>query len=192
MGSEMCIRDRSGEFHDEIFYEPIDGALVREGLKLFCERNSLSLEKLNMRSFLAMGIWWNRQYEIVEEDEMIEETEVAEEELSEKSEEVILTAEDIADKIERHVMRAGRTYLRSKELTRVLNADIDFKMSNEERRYQLKIRRGHISTEATPDRIPKVQLWNELDINTYDRMSVLLMELGKIKTASGQVEIQPL
>lgn len=180
----------SGEFHDHIFYDLIEGSLVREGLKIFCERYSLQNENINMRSFIAMGIWWNRQYEIVEEEETTDEVELLEEEPSDKIEAVVLTAEDVADKIERHVMRAGKTYLRSKEITRMLNADIDFKISNEDRRYKLKVRRGQVSGDDTQDRISKVQLWNALDINTYDRMSVLLMELGKIKTASGEVTIQ--
>lgn len=182
----------SGDFHDNIFYDPIEGSLVKDGLAIFCERYSLVLENIQMRSLLALGLWWNRLYEM-EEDVATEEVDDLLQESSESEEaEIVLTAEDIAEKIERHVMRAGKTYLRAKKLTRILNADIDFKMHKGERCYQLKVRKGIVSPEATTERVQKVNLWNNLDINTYDRMSVLLMELGKIKTASGEVEIRPL
>lgn len=183
----------NGEFHDQIFYDLIESSLAKEGLAIFCERYSLSIDKIKMRSLLALGIWWNRLYEIEEEDITAEDSEESSTELSETEEvEVPLTAEDVADKIERHVMRAGKTYLRAKELTRILNADIDFKVYEDDRSYQLKVRKGVVSPEATTERVQKINLWNSLDINTYDRMSVLLMELGKIKRASGEVEIHPL
>ncbi|MDG0814951.1 exonuclease domain-containing protein [Bdellovibrio svalbardensis] len=186
-----------GLFHDNIFYEPVDGALVESGFGLFCERNNLCKETFkSVRSVLAQGLWWNRQYDI-EEEEPLEEAEgldAVESAGAEELDEVQLTAEDIADKFERHFMRAGRSFLRAKQLTRILNADIDFHIMKEDlnSKYHLKIRKGFVNNEAPSDRVRKVQLWNGLDIDTYDRMSVLLSELNKIETQNGEVKIQPL
>ncbi|WP_413559182.1 GIY-YIG nuclease family protein [Bdellovibrio sp. HCB209] len=188
----------AGKFHDNVFYEPIDATLVEEGFKVFCERNSLSAETFkSVRNMLALGLWWNRQFELLEDDEDTLEDDVQAEFVSDVSAEEVeelieLTAVDIADKIERHIMRAGRTYLRAKELTRILNADISYKPADSEIEmpYQIKVRAGYIASEANKERVPKVSLWNGLNIDTYDRMSVLLMELGKIRTQEGFVEIQ--
>ncbi|UYL10571.1 GIY-YIG nuclease family protein [Bdellovibrio sp. SKB1291214] len=176
----------AGKFHDNIFYEPIDASLVEEGFKVFCERNELVAETFkSVRNMLALGLWWNRQYDLLDE-----EASEGGDEVEEANDDV--TATDIADKIERHIMRAGRTYLRAKELTKILNADISYLPADAdiENRYQLKVRGGNINNEADEKRIPKVSLWKGLTIDTYDRMSVLLMELGKVRTQDGHVEIQ--
>ncbi|WP_246845768.1 exonuclease domain-containing protein [Bdellovibrio sp. ZAP7] len=186
----------NGKFHDNVFYEPIDAALVEEGFKLFCERNSFTPEIFkSVRNMLALGLWWNRQYDLLDDEEELgdEATEESKEELSadEVDELIELTAVDIADKIERHIMRAGRTYVRAKALTKILNADISYKPATSEQQdpYHVQVRGGHIVQEAHGGRIPKISLWNGLNIDTYDRMSVLLMELGKIRTQEGEVEI---
>ncbi|MGE5087089.1 MAG: exonuclease domain-containing protein, partial [Bacillota bacterium] len=111
----------SGQFHDQIFYDQIEGSLVQQGLVIFCERHGLLLEKIKMRSLLALGVWWNRLCKTIVEEENLAEKESGEDSQNIEETEVILTAEDIADKIERHIIRAGKTYLRSKELTRILN-----------------------------------------------------------------------
>ncbi|QDK39555.1 exonuclease domain-containing protein [Bdellovibrio sp. NC01] len=200
----------SAEFHDNIFFEPIDADLVKEGFALFCERHGLEPYTFtSVRSILALGIWWDRQEKFVEEEleEEIESEETSSDKLvllaefedansssEEEEEDIILTAEDIADKFERHFVRAGRAYLRAKELTKILNSNIDFKIDEEDPQthYQLKIRKGFVTHEATAERVKKVQLWKGLDIDTYDRMSVLLSELMKIQSHDGVVTIQPL
>lgn len=187
-----CLIDN--KFHDNIFYEPVDAALVESGFELFCSRNNFSKETFkSVRSILAQGLWWNRQYELESDDEeVVAEVSAEIDDLSE--EEIELTAEDIADKFERHFMRAGHSYLRAKQLTKILNADIDFQITSDNlnSKYHLKVRKGFITHEAPSERVKKIQLWNGLDIDTYDRMSVLLSELAKIKSQNGQVQIQAL
>ncbi len=187
----------NGKFHDNVFYEPIDATLVEEGFKIFCERNSFDPDTFkSVRNILALGLWWNRQYDLLEDQEELEaevsEADDAELTTDDVDELIELTAEDIADKFERHIMRAGRTYVRAKELTKILNADIFYRPADSEQElpYQVKVRGGYITQEANSDRVPKVSLWSGLTIDTYDRMSVLLMELGKIRTQEGMVEIQ--
>ncbi|MBO9667150.1 MAG: GIY-YIG nuclease family protein [Bdellovibrio sp.] len=174
----------SGEFHDNIFYDEIEGQIVKEGVAIFCERYGIDLAKFrSVRTMISLGLWWNRQYEIEEED-VTDEEESQESSEEEVVEEIAYTPELVAEKIERHIMRAGQTYLRAKELTRMLNADVKFLS------YELKTRRGHVASEVDSARVAKVGLWQGLDINTYDRMSVLAMELAKIKKREGVVEIQ--
>ena len=193
----------AGQFHDNIFFEPIDAALVKEGYELFCFRNNFAEDTFkSVRNSLALGIWWNRNYvlenEIASDEgtaDATESSELNETSVENEIEEMeVLTAEDIADKFERHIMRAGRSYMRAKELTRMLNSDIDFKIieGDSEKNYKLKVRKGLISNDENSERVKKIQLWNGLDIDTYDRMSVLLMELTKIQNHKGSVKIQVL
>ncbi|WP_413576382.1 GIY-YIG nuclease family protein [Bdellovibrio sp. HCB290] len=172
------------KFHDNVFYEPIDAALVQEGLQIFCERNELNPAVFkSMRSLMALSLWWNRMYEIQEEETTV--ADVVEVEIP-------LTAADIADKIDRHIMRAGGTYLRSKELTKILNSDISYRPvdCDQESPYRLSVRKGLLNPDCSAQRVPKVHLWKGLTIDTYDRMSVLLMELGKIETQCGDVSVE--
>ncbi|WP_413585824.1 GIY-YIG nuclease family protein [Bdellovibrio sp. HCB274] len=181
----------SDKFHDNIFYEPIEATLAQEGLQIFCERNGLQVEMFkSMRSLLALSLWWNRKYEIQEHHSEEEESETQEESSIEELE-IVLTAEDLADKIDRHIMRAGATYLRSKQLSKILNSEISYRPVScpEQAPYKLSVRKGLVNGENNLERVPKVLLWQGLSIDTYDRMSVLLMELGKIETQSGEVII---
>lgn len=185
----------AGELHENIFFDPVSVELVQEGLKIFCDRHGLDIEILKSgRSILALGIWWSRK--ALKEKALAAEEEILEEEsLSEEAEvEVELTGEDIADKLERHFRRAGYVWLRARELTRILNSDIHFQLvkGDSDRVYNLKVRGGFVASDAVSERVKKIKLWDGLDIDTYDRMSVLLMELGKIRTQKGDVRIMPL
>ncbi|MEK2689407.1 GIY-YIG nuclease family protein [Bdellovibrio sp. GT3] len=183
-----CVLAES--FHDNVFYEPIEASLVKDGLQIFCERHGMGVEDFkSLRKIMALSLWWNRKFEFIEEEEEVESSEVENGESEDI--EVILTASDIADKIDRHIMRAGMTYLRSKQLTRILNSNISYRIADSatDEPYYLNVRKGLIETTSSSPRVPKVQLWDSLTIDTYDRMSVLLMELGKIETQSGEVTI---
>lgn len=173
---------QQNEFNPLMFYEEMDPELLKQGFQLFCERHGFEFSQFrSMRSILAVGLWWHRH----EEEEIILEEEIPEE----QDEEVALTAEDIADKFERHFVRAGSVYNRARRLTALLNSNIDFQLAESETTHHLILRGGQVKQEAEPAISAASHAWQGLAIDTYDRMSVLHSELEKIKAQQGKVHI---
>lgn len=179
-------------FDENMFYEPIDAQLLKEGFALFCERFSLTLEQMQSRRLmLALGLKFARNYE----EELIEEEaeDLSEDARNESNEgcedlEVPLTAEDLADKYERHFTRAGFAYLRARRLTQLLNSDIEYALTPKGKRFQLFFRDG-FQLENKQEVSNKRNPWSTHDVNTYDRMAILLSELTKIENREGFVNI---
>jgi DNA polymerase-3 subunit epsilon len=180
------------EFNPLMFYEEMDPELLKSGFKVFCERHDFDIYSFtSMRSILAVGLWWQRH-----ETDEVPEAELSEEELLEEvesEEEIELTAEDIADKFERHFIRAGRAYARVRKLTQLLNSDIEFQMLEGDTTKHLILRGGKIQSPTSPEVSEPVSKedhpWRGLSIDTYDRMSILQSELQKILSHHGQVTI---
>lgn len=156
-----------------VFYEPIEATVLEQGYALFEEKYPAFAPR-STRDHLALGVKLLRS--AVEEE--IEEEEVLSEE------ELELTPEEILEKIERLYVRAASTYLRAKELTRLLWSDVRWSEKGEEK--SLTVRGGRLdagraaagaSAEAGG---PRPARWAGLTISDYDRMSVLLMEISKI------------
>lgn len=174
-------------FDENMFYEPLEKELLEAGFDLFCERHGFNKENFSsVRSILAVGLNWFRQLEEVEE--AIEEGEEVstEESVSEEEEtEVELTAEDLADKYERHFIRSAANYLRTKKLTQLLNAHIEI---TAKKKMDLKIQSGKVlPAEAALQKMKSS--WENLSIDTYDRMTVLYTELNKLRSQNQSVKI---
>lgn len=178
---------KENSFDPLMFYEEMDPELLKEGFKLFCDRYEFEPYTFSsMRSILAVGLWWFRQQV---EEEILEAEADEEIPLEETDEELVLTAEDIADKFERHFIRAGAVYNRARQLTSLLNSDIDIQLAKSKTTHALHLRHGQIKQKAEPVTDSASSAWQGLAIDTYDRMSVLLSELNKIKTQHGHVQI---
>ena len=178
-----------GYFDEVMFFDPLDPRVTEAGFKIFCERSNLDPEKLkSVRSILALGMWWNKSYELEEElvSDEDQETDSIEEIVEE---EFTLTPEEVADKFERHFMRAANAYKRARLLTKLLNSDIEFCLTDKGENYRLQIRGGFITGASSLETNNQNKDWKSLDIDTYDRMSVLLMELDKIRSQEGFVQI---
>lgn len=173
-------------FHDSIFFDPVPGTLVFEGLNIFCQRHSFEKQQLtSVRSILALGLHWFRQDLVSKKLEaevlLNEELLVEDEGLTE------LTAEDIAEKIQRHFTRAGAAYYRAKQITRLLNASI---------KIQAKSLTG-LNTCAgclvQDDSHSVASTWKDFPkgsyIDIYDRMTVLNTELNKLRSLGQSVKI---
>lgn len=166
---------------ENTFFDPLEPALIKEGLELFCQRHQVNLEKLiSMRTIITWGImWYKKKNKQEEEINLSEDMELDEEERP-------LNAEDIADKFERHFMRAGKAFLRSKKLGSLINSDIEFTIPNTKEK-KLYIRNGKISQQAQEQAL--ITCWKFNGIDSYDRMVVLLTELEKIQSKSGRIKI---
>lgn len=178
-------------FNPEMFFEPLDADLLKSGFILFCERLGKSPDVFkSLRSIFAQGLIFVKN---APDEEELEESETEDMESaapeSEDAEEIEieLTAEDIADKFERHFKRAALAYLRARRLTRLLNCDIEYSLSAKGKRFQLHLRGGYPITEATPQQRSS---WSGHSVDTYDRMAVLLTELDRVRSKKGQVTIR--
>lgn len=177
-----------GELPDrDIFFEELDPAFIKEGFEIFCVRHNFIPELLaSMRSVLAIGITWQRRQnsilvEAVEDDEESEETIELVEEIDE-----VMTTEDLADKIERHFRRIGLAYLRARKINRLLNSDVEYLIPKQKLR-KIEVRDGNIIGPTTT--CAAKHTWQDHSIETYDRMTVLLSELERIKTHHGNYSI---
>lgn len=204
----LSLSLRSPSFDEQMFYEPIDSELLKSGFQLFCERHGFEPETFaSVRSILAVGLNWYRQLadeaeETLEEDltdaseasELLDEPTISRDkpqltedlEINDPDEEVELTPEDLADKFERHFIRSAATYLRTKKLTSLLNAEIEIDTKN---KIFLRTRNGQVVSELNPDGDRLLNPWQDSSIDTYDRMTVLFTELNKLKDKDHDVRI---
>lgn len=192
----LCLRQDDVQFDSEMFYEEIDADLLAEGYALFCATLDKDPKQFaSMRSILAQGLIFARadrddeaEEILAAEEDVTTESETAEdEEISE--EDLVLTAEDIADKFRRHFKRSAYAYLRARKLTKFLNSDIEYSLKADQPKYLLHFRNGLLSAPETPLET-KTHPWAGMNIDTYDRMSILLSELTRISSREGAYELR--
>lgn len=209
---------QAGVFDENIFYNPLDPILIKEGFAVFCTRHHLKAEIFcSVRSILALGLHWikknqfdvesdvkeskdeydvesgaienkneNNETKVIDTEDLNAATQdsnaVTEDTNDSLIENTELTPEDIADKFERHFVRAGKAYLRTKKLNELLNSDIYFKEKDKSQSSKiLKIRQGQVVNSEENQR-PISSSWKNLSIDTYDRMTVLFTELTKLQS----------
>lgn len=183
-----CLCSEEENFSPEIFFDPLDGNLLKEGFHIFCQRHQHNPETFkSLRSIFAQGLLFVKNSQGPEDPPDVE---TSEDEVEVDIEEVELTAEDIADKFERHFKRAAQAYLRARKLTKLLNSDIEYSLDPAGPRYELHFRGGYQVLEAFTE--PKNTNWTGHSVNTYDRMAVLFSELERIKSRDGSYVLRPL
>lgn len=162
----------TAEFNLPIFYTEIPEADLRQGFEIFLDKFGVKAEHLKhgIRSLLALGMGFFRHHV----EETIEATE--NEEPEEAPEEKILTPEDVAGKYERLLRRAAGEYHRARLMTKLLDTDITWGPLGKEN--HLSLHHGQLRTPELP-RKESPWPWLDLDIETYDRLSILISELNK-------------
>ncbi len=184
------LKSEDQTFNPEMFFEPLDAELLKSGFALFCERLGKSPDVFkSLRSIFAQGLIFVKNAPDEEElDEAEIEAEAADcDDDTGEEIEIELTAEDIADKFERHFKRAAHAYLRARRMTKLLNCDIEYSLSAKGKKFQLHLRGGHPTPEPTPQ---TRSTWSGHSVDTYDRMAVLLTELERVRSKNGQVSVQ--
>ncbi len=161
-----------------VFYQPIDDAVLEGGYALFeAEYPGFDPECFSVRDHLAFGLKLLKTDNAISIEEAVateDATSTEAESMAEHSDE--LTALDIFEKIERLYRQAARTYLRTKELTRLLWSDVAWTEKGEHK--SLIVRGGQLRADQDHER--KQFPWESLAIRDYDRMSVLLSEISKV------------
>lgn len=162
----LCRSLRHGRF-EQIFWDPIDVAILESGFELFHAAHP-KVDTRSMRGLLAYGRRLHRHYT---------EPEIAPGEATEEKLEAETTPESVAGKYERLLRRAGGELHRSKQIHRALEMDVEFVTENGPRR--LSFRGGMYNSYPQEKSDQKKFAWAGLDIETYDRLSVLLSELSR-------------
>ncbi|UXR65518.1 GIY-YIG nuclease family protein [Bdellovibrio bacteriovorus] len=179
------LRSEDQVFDPNMFYEPLDSELLKAGFEIFCTRHQEPMGTfVSMRSIFALGLYFVKnappEEELDGDIEMPEEEEI----------EVELTAEDIADKFERHFKRAAQAYLRARKLTKLLNSDIEYALSSKGPRFALHFRNGQrIEESSLSEATISSPRWQDSSVVTYDRMAVLLSELERVRSKKGHYNL---
>ena len=171
---------KAGEFDETLFYDLIPKENLREGFLEFC--HSENVDPCNFTSFrtlLSTALRLKRRE--IPDDRILANDEDAHAG-AELEADGPLTSAEIAGKFKRHFLRAGRSYLRSKKLTRLLNS----KISWDDR--EIEIHHGELTTSSKHS--PKPFPWKDSSVQVYDRMSILKSELSKLKMEGAKVTIE--
>lgn len=187
----------STSFIPDIFYGELPTILLDEGFQLFCINEGLEKDQLrSARSLMALALLLYRRARRIEAsspgapiDDTVSDTTISSEDPTEGGEiqtptthtaspdaNAMLTAEEISEKYCRMLERIGKAYVRAKVLTKLLNARLRYKQGEQER--TLFVANGTISDAlpAVAEPLPSTS-WRDHDVETYDRMSVLLTQL---------------
>jgi DNA polymerase III subunit epsilon len=104
-----------------------------------------------------------------------------------------LTANDVAGKFQRLFLRAARAYLQARALRCLLESSVEFCDQGVSK--SIRVRNGQIM-EAEQLRLfaPSATLPRRtqphIDLTTFDRMRVLLAELGRIKSSGSHIKVE--
>ena len=172
--------------------------LIDQGFELFCSLHKIELSTIkNMRDLMAVAVKIFKRSCRIEnslkkdatvfngelEEDLEEEVDLDLEELDE------LTAEQVADKFGRLFKRAAKSYLRGQILTRLLNCRIFFEEVSQIRSIQFC--NGQIVKDESGSNPDHNLPWKDLDVITYDRLSVLLSEILRMRASGLNVIIEP-
>lgn len=190
----------SSEDDPLIFFNEVPIELIAEGFEIFCETENIDPTMITTsRDLMASCIKMLRRYARMianhEPTNFDLEPSTAEEpdiEVEDDDSLVEYTPEEVAGKFARLFQRSAKAYLRGKLLTRLLNSRLIFEEKSNIRR--LEVRNGEIvkaeEASAIPDE-PESFPWANLDVMTYDRMSVLLAEIGRMRASGQNVIVEP-
>ncbi len=164
---------KNKSFAGRIFFDIFPAEIIEEGFNLFCHEHDIKSEVFqSVRSAIAFGLHLSRKNQTAIDENFEEETA-----------DLIIGAEDIAQKFKRHFIRAGRAYVRTSQLTKLLNKEVCYPVSKAQT-HTLYFQKGKLIQAQFYQRsdVLKDQAWQDLDIVDYDRMSVLYSELMKLRS----------
>jgi DNA polymerase-3 subunit epsilon len=183
-----------------IFFGEVPVELIASGFEIFCAEHNIDPAVVSSpRDLMALCIKLirksARQAEVAGESPLLDTGEPPEDMLEDEEDDddtlVEYTPEDVAGKFGRLFKRIAKSYLRGKVLSRLLNSRIIFEEKSNIRR--LEVRGGEIVRSDSAYEMPSSnkQPWSHLDVMTYDRMSVLLAEIIRMRSAGQNVIIEP-
>lgn len=151
-----------------VLYEEVEENVLAQGHSIFLTRwGSPSL-----RTFLARALWRYRELSKAEPLETEPENEISPEVEGEL--EPLLTAEEVATRLEGVILAAAEAIVRARELTRLLNARVIWEIEGASK--ELNLGGGRVGGERPESRLLP---WRGLGLEEFDRMRVLRSELAR-------------
>lgn len=162
-----------------LLYEPVDPFVLAEGVNLFLEQTELDRISITNRTVLA---WALRVVKAeLAKEAFDEESFVTDEDLDGDDdvgeEEKELTPEDVSFRLERLILNFALNYLRTKDLTKLLNSQVEWRDWKSRKKHVLNFSKGKLSKEQPS--VPAEFPWQDLDLHDYDRMVVLTAEIKR-------------
>ena len=186
--------------YEEWLYGIDDSDLISDGLDLFVEQyldellgdfSARNLLSLGMKLFRRKKNYLRSQLEDEDEDDLSDDDLLYEEVEEVEEEEVELTPYDVLARLESMLVYFARSYLRAKELTRLLNARASFTFNQKQCSIQFKDGTLFDKQLKRVSKNRKVYPWNKLDIVSYDRMRVFSSEITRMLNNEESIEVEP-
>jgi DNA polymerase-3 subunit epsilon len=155
-----------------VFYEITEPALFAQGYEIFAARRFGGGAHPPMRKLLAMGLRLLRDATAAEEGEI--EEELLEDNLEHEAQLEEESPEEVADRLDRMLLVAAANYRKSKALTKLLHARVEW--AHQEKPRLLEVRGGSIFEDK---RVAGAYPWARLGLSEYDRMSILFSEVNR-------------
>lgn len=169
---------QTNRYQSDIFFQPLPELILREGFALFCINEGLERASMNgARSLIALGLWLYRKERRKKRADDGKSDAALESPVSAVLRDTITPAL-VEDKFARLLRRIAHAYLRAKSLTALLQAEVHVTHRSEKSHFFVsrgKIDSSRVQSQLQTSPIP----WLDLDLDTYDRMSVLLAELDR-------------
>lgn len=209
----------TGDFDPEIFFEFIEPELLLEGfncfrdavglsecctsprsLMAFAVRNYKRLVQARLRAAKAIETALSEESALLDADLQFPSGPKDLEDEIELEEDVELTPEEIAGKFERMLLRAAKAFLQARVISSLCNASIEFNDGGIAK--TLAVQQGRIRTANTEPNLSHTSSSTALsadsknepsfvmDLNTFDRLRVLLSELGRVSANGPPVKIE--
>jgi len=190
----LWVAVQEQDFSKGLFFEEFPEEILKKGFDLFCERHQVQPGKFrSIRSLLALSLILLRkgQPELSQNESHVALLESLVDVPKEDSRTAQETPEDLADKYERHFVRTARALWRTRQMTRLLNCEIEYELAQEGvlRGYSLLFRDGRRAegkSLKTRTRLP----WSGLTIADFDRMAVLAAEASKIRNSRSRIHFK--
>ncbi|MBI1270639.1 hypothetical protein GC174_09420 [bacterium] len=180
-----------------------DGELIDEGVELFRECYGEELaEDFSVDNLLMLGMKLYRktrnmvraQRLAVLEDQADEERDEEEFDDTAESEELLpedLTAEDVLARLESALISMARSWLLSKELTRLLNVEVAYEYSGKILRTVFKDGQMNMDGDGKAAGKNRSHPWKGLAVSDFDRLRVLVTEIRRMRSQGSDVNLTP-
>lgn len=176
-----------------------DGELIDEGIELFREcYGEVLAEDFSVDSLMLLGMKLYRKTRNMVRAQRLasleEQTDEEEFDDTGESEELLpedLTAEDVLARLESALVTMARSWLLSKELTRLLNVEVAYEYNGKALKTVFKDGKMNMDGDGKSAARSRVHPWKGLAVSDFDRLRVLVTEIRRMRSQGSDVKLTP-
>lgn len=192
-----CLTDESS--FEGMLYGIDDGELIDEGVELFRECYGEALaEDFSVDNLLLLGMkLYRKTRNMVRAQRLADlEEQTDEEEFDDtgESDELLpedLTAEDVLARLQSALISMARSWLLSKELTRLLNVEVSYEYNGKSLKTVFIDGQMNIAEDGKAANKSRVHPWKGLEVSDFDRLRVLVTEIRRMRSQGSDVKLTP-